>query len=239
MTGRLDGIDLVIFDKDGTLIEFHAMWSDWAVALADDLERATGRPIREPLYAMLGYDPAAGRAIGGGRLAATPMARIREATGDILRDAGLDDDAIGPALQAAWHPPDPVALARPVTDLRRLFAAVRAGGRRIAVATTDDREPTLRTLTALGLDGSIDAVACADDGLAVKPAGDMVVDLCHRLRVGPDRTAVVGDSPADLAMGRAAGVARCYGVLTGVGTQAELGPLADEILASVADLLAD
>jgi phosphoglycolate phosphatase-like HAD superfamily hydrolase len=239
VTRRLDGIDLVIFDKDGTLIEFHAMWSGWAVALADDLERVTGRPIRAPLYAMLGYDAAAGRAIGGGRLAATPMARIREATEDVLLDAGVPADAVEPALDAAWHAPDAVDLAQPVTDLGALFTALRADGRRIAVATTDDREPTQRTLTALGLDGSIDAVACADDGLAVKPAGDMVVHLCRLLGMQPDRSAVVGDSPADLAMGRAAGVGRCYGVLTGVGTRAELAPLADEILESVADLLAD
>ena len=239
MTRRLDGIDLVIFDKDGTLIEFHAMWSGWASALADDLERATGRPIREPLFAMLGYDAAAGRAIARGRLAATPMARIREATGDVLRDAGLSADAVEVALEAAWHPPDPIALARPVTDLPGLFAALHASGRRIAVATTDDREPTLRTLEALGLDGSIDAVACADDGIAVKPAADMVVHLCGLLGVRPDRSVVVGDSPADLGMGRAAGVARCYGVLTGIGTRAELLPLADEVIQSVADLLAD
>ena len=58
MTVRLDGIDLVVFDKDGTIIEFGAMWSGWAVALADGLATATGRPIADPLYAMLGYDPA-------------------------------------------------------------------------------------------------------------------------------------------------------------------------------------
>ena len=67
----------------------------------------------------------------------------------------------------------------------------------------------------------------------------MVVHLCATLGVEPDRTAVVGDSPADLGMGRAAGVARCYGVLTGIGTRAELLPLADEVIQSVADLLAD
>ncbi|MEJ7696908.1 MAG: HAD family hydrolase [Candidatus Limnocylindrales bacterium] len=27
---NLDAIDLVIFDKDGTLIDFHAMWSGWS-----------------------------------------------------------------------------------------------------------------------------------------------------------------------------------------------------------------
>lgn len=237
MTGRLDGIELVIFDKDGTLIEFHAMWSGWATNLADELEVATGLAIRGPLYAMLGYDVATGRAIGGGRLAATPMARIRESTASVLRDAGVAEDAIEPALEVAWHPPDPVSLARPVTDLRALFAALRSGGRRIAVATTDDREPTLRTLEALGVAGSVDAVACADDGMPVKPASDMVAHLCDVLAIRPNRTAVVGDSTADLAMGRAAGVARCFGVLTGVGTEPELAPLADEVIDGVADLL--
>jgi phosphoglycolate phosphatase len=239
VTRRLDGIDLVIFDKDGTLIEFHAMWSAWAVRLADELERATGLAIRVPLYAMLGYDDPSGRAIGGGRLAATPMARIREATAAVLRDAGVAEDAIGTALETAWHPPDPVALARPVTDLGALFGTLHAGGRLVAVATTDDREPTLRTLAALGLTEAIDAVACADDGMPVKPAGDMVAHLCSELGTGLDRTAVVGDSPADLAMGRAAGAARCYGVLTGVGTRPDLEHLADEVIGSVADLLLD
>jgi phosphoglycolate phosphatase len=236
VTDRLEGIELVVFDKDGTLIEFHAMWGGWAVALADDLESATGAAIREPLFEMLGYDAAAGRAIGGGRLAATPMARIREATAGVLRDAGVPEPAIEPALQIAWHAPDAVGLAQPVTDLSALFAALRSDGRRIAVATTDDREPTMRTLAALGLTGWVDAVACADDGLPVKPAGDMVVSICGQLGIGPGRTAVVGDSVADLAMGRSAGVARCYGVLTGVGTRLDLAPLADEVIDSVADL---
>ncbi len=35
VTVRLDGIDLVVFDKDGTLIDFGPMWSGWAETLAD------------------------------------------------------------------------------------------------------------------------------------------------------------------------------------------------------------
>ena len=49
--------------------------------------------------------------------------------------------------------------------------------------------------------------------------------------------AVVGDSPADLAMGRAAGAGLLVGVLSGVGTAADLEPLADLMLPSVAGLL--
>jgi phosphoglycolate phosphatase len=48
---------------------------------------------------------------------------------------------------------------------------------------------------------------------------------------------VIGDTPADLTMGRAAGVGRTIGVLTGVGSREDLAPLADALLGSVGELL--
>lgn len=50
------------------------------------------------------------------------------------------------------------------------------------------------------------------------------------------RTAVVGNSVADLGMGRAAEAALCIGVLSGTATREELEPFADLILPSVAAL---
>ncbi|HTC85980.1 MAG TPA: hypothetical protein VK656_04720, partial [Candidatus Acidoferrum sp.] len=37
LVGPLGGCELVVFDKDGTLIEFHAMWGGWTADLARDL----------------------------------------------------------------------------------------------------------------------------------------------------------------------------------------------------------
>ena len=233
MTVQLDGIDLVIFDKDGTLIDFGTMWSGWAETLAERFSGATGRPVDGPLFAMLGYDPVARRVAPGGGLAATPMARLREKTRDVLVGAGVPAEAADEALAIAWHAPDPLGLARPLADLDQLFGLLRATGRGVAVATTDDREPTVRTFSALGLTDTIDALVCADDGVAVKPAPDMVVHLCATLDVPPARTAVVGDSPADLQMARAAGAGLVVGVLTGVGGRDDLQPLADVVLDSV------
>lgn len=236
MSRRLAGIDLVVFDKDGTLIEFDAMWAGWTVDLAASLERAVGIPISDALFDMLGFDEVSGRVLPGGGLAATPMARLRDRTRGILVAAGLSGRAADAALEEAWHAPDPVGLARPLVDLAGLFARLRGRGVRIAVATSDDRVPTERTLAALGLTGLVDAVVCADDGVAVKPAPDMVVRLCSQLGVEPGRTAVVGDSVADLEMGRRAGAGLVVGVLTGVGDAASLSPVADRLLDSVADL---
>ena len=62
----------------------------------------------------------------------------------------------------------------------------------------------------------------------------MVLRLCALLGVAPARTAVVGDSPADLRMGRGAGAGLAVGVLTGVGAGGPTSePLADAVIASV------
>jgi len=236
VTVRLDGIDLVIFDKDGTIIEFGPMWSGWAVTLAEALRTTTARPVEGPLFAMLGYDAETGTVLPGGGLAATPMARLRDRTRDVLLTIGLDEAEAERALELTWQAPDPVALARPLGDLGGLFRWLHDGGRRVAVATSDDRVPTERTLAALDLARAIDATVCADDGVPVKPAPDMVLRLCTALGLAPIRAAVVGDSPADMAMARAAGAGLTIGVLTGVGKREDLEPLADVVIASVEEL---
>jgi phosphoglycolate phosphatase len=213
------------------------MWSGWAEGLADGLETATRRDLRTALFAMLGYDPTTGRAHAGGGLVSTPMSRLRDLTATVLADAGVPPDQARDTLANVWDAPDPVALAHPLTDLVDLLTRLRRGGRRIAVATSDDRAPTDRTLEALGIDLLVDATLCADDGLAGKPAPDMILALCARVAVPPARTAVVGDSPADIAMGRAAGAGLVVGVRTGVGTEADL-EAADFVLDNVEGLLA-
>jgi phosphoglycolate phosphatase len=81
-------------------------------------------------------------------------------------------------------------------------------------------------------------MACGDDGIGLKPDPAMVLALCSVLRTEPSRSAMVGDTPADLAMGRAAGFGRVIGVLSGVGRRADLEPIADELLATVGELMA-
>jgi phosphoglycolate phosphatase len=187
---------------------------------------------------MLGVDPTTGMVYWHGLMAATPMARIRDAIEAYVAAAGAGA-AASAAVAAAWYAPDPVGLARPVTDLRPLLARLRERVPHFAVATSDDRGPTERTLASLGIAHEMATLACADDGFPNKPAPDPVLRICERLGVEPARTAVVGDSPADLAMARSAGAGRVIAVLTGVGDEATLAPLSDAVLASIAELAPD
>ncbi|HUP54387.1 MAG TPA: HAD family hydrolase [Methylomirabilota bacterium] len=233
----LAGIDVVIFDKDGTLIDFHAMWGGWARELGTRLEATARRPVSPDVFAAIGFDPTTGRVSARGPLASSTMAGIQDVVEAVLRRWCPSVAAARRATEAAWYIPDPVALAAPLADLPALCDALRRGGRRLAVVTTDDRAPTDATLRALGVRTQVEAMVCGDDGFEMKPAPDPVFAVCQALVSEPQRVAVVGDSPADLAMGRAAGAGLVVGVLSGVGTAADLAA-ADVILGSVQELFA-
>ena len=233
----LDAIDLVVFDKDGTLIDFDAMWADWALDIGRRLDVSTGRPVAGDVFAAIGFDPTTRRTLPTGPLAVATGAAIAETIAAVIRRWCPSVAAARRAVETAWFDPDPARGAVPLADLPNLFATLVASGRRIAVATTDDRGPTEATLRGLGLRDHVAALACGDDGIGLKPDPAMVRALCAALRSDPSRTAIIGDAPADLLMGRAAGLGRVVGVLSGVGCEADLAPLADALLASVGELV--
>ncbi len=233
----LEGIELVAFDKDGTLIDFGAMWEPWVRGLAHRLGAVTGLAIEADLETAMGLAPETGRATPLAPVAISIMERLREIAVEVAMRGGLDRSVAEARVESVWDAPDPVATAVPLTDLPSLFGALRDSGRRIAVVTADDRAPTLLTLAALGVDSLIDAVRCADDGLPPKPRPEMLLSVCAELGVEPAATAMVGDTPGDLEMGRAAGAGAVIGVLSGVGTPDALAPSADILLDSIADLV--
>jgi phosphoglycolate phosphatase-like HAD superfamily hydrolase len=228
---------LIIFDKDGTLINFHALWGAWATELARRLEAATGQKLADALFAAIDFDPATGQIAPHGHLAITPVAGMKQVTLEVLRSAGLSHRAAEAALASAWHVPDPVTLAQPLADLPTLFNALRAHNAKIAIATSDDRTPTQKLLDALGIAPFVDALACADDGIPIKPAPDMILTICRQLNISPARSVMIGDNPDDLKMGQRAEVGLTIGVLSGVSSAEELKPHTDLLLSSIEMLL--
>jgi HAD superfamily hydrolase (TIGR01549 family) len=228
---------LIIFDKDGTLIDFHAMWGGWITGLAQRLEAAANRPLAAHLFRAVAYDAVTGRIDPAGHLALTPVAGIRAVISEALQAAGLSPDFAEATLQANWLLPDAITLAQPITDLAELFNSLQKLGLKIAIATSDDRAPTESMLIKLGVIHLVDALICADDGLPLKPAPDMVLAVGRRLNVSPVKSVMVGDNTVDLQMGRAAGVGLAVGVLSGLASAEALSQYADILLPSVADLI--
>src|SRR5688572_3069783 len=88
-------------------------------------------------------------------------------------------------------------------------------------------------LEAFGVTNLVTTMVCADDGIQAKPAPDMVTTICQHMNIDPGNVIVVGDTVADLQMARSAGAGYVIGVLSGVGSLANLTPLADILIDTI------
>jgi putative hydrolase of the HAD superfamily len=130
-------------------------------------------------------------------------ARVREVFRAADQMAPLPDpEACFAALFAHYARPDAWQAEPGAADA---LAALRAGGRRVAVASNfDHRLPAL--LAGLGLAGALEAVLLPAELGAAKPDPAFFAAVAARLGVGASAAVYVGDDPAhDVAAARAAG----------------------------------
>jgi phosphoglycolate phosphatase len=125
---------------------------------------------------------------------------------------------------------------RTVGDLPGLCDRLLARGLRLGMATMDTTRAAEATAIRLGIRGRLQFLAGSDAGHGVKPDPGMVRAFCAACGLEPARVAMVGDTPADLEMGRNAGCGLVVGVLTGGAPARRLERLADHVIGSVMEL---
>jgi phosphoglycolate phosphatase len=103
------------------------------------------------------------------------------------------------------------------------------------VAPNDTEAPTLRHLQEAGICTAFRMVLACDSGFTPKPAPDMLLAFAESVGVEPGEVLMIGDSAHDIQAARAAGMG-ALAVLTGIAGRAQLEPLADAVLPSVAGL---
>jgi phosphoglycolate phosphatase len=222
----------VLFDKDGTLIDFFATWSAAYEQAAHDTARGDVA-LAERLLALGGRDPVTKRFRPDSPLAAGTNAQI-----GLLwaQTAGHADHGALTAKLDKFFREHAVANARPVTDLVNLFGRLRSHGLRLGLATMDSSAAAEAQLNSFGVRRLMDFVCGYDSGFGHKPGPGMVDAFCRTAGLPAKSIAVVGDSPHDLDMARAAGAGLAIGVLTGVSPRETLTLHADLVLDSIADL---
>ena len=226
----------IIFDKDGTLIDFDAMWGGWVVYLAEQIMAVSGLNVRAALCFAMGFDEKSRKVLPQGKLASRPMSQLHQLTIGVVKSFGLSRVDAERIVEAAWCIPDPVSLAKPLTDLRTLFSNLHDHGIQIAIATADDRAATQAMIEAFDIDEFNTTLVCGDEGIPSKPAPDMVLTICERLKLDPKNVMVTGDTASDLKMARAAGAGLAVGVLSGVSSAKDLIPFADALIESIDEL---
>jgi phosphoglycolate phosphatase len=221
-------LDALIFDKDGTLFDFASSWGAWTARLVDEVLPAG--PARGQIEAALGYV----RATNSFRPDSIVIAHTTPEIADFLghRLPHLSFDQLNAVMNRLAAETDLV----PACDLPATFAAMRARGLSLGLATNDTEAPARKHLTRAGVIDLFDFVAGCDSGWGGKPAPGQLLAFCNRLGLDPARVAMVGDSRHDMEAGARAGMKR-IAVLTGVATRDDLAPHADIVLDNIGGIL--
>ena len=238
------GIKGILFDKDGTLIDFYEVW---------------GTAVHPVIEKVLNLYPVENR---------------EDCKHKILDKIGVHEDGIDPKGSFAWKTFDMIAAdiaevfqaqgintehqvpiiadcltqnffeeisvkrkTYPVfTDLPGLMTELNQMKIQTGLATTDEYEASLICMQKLGIDKYISFYGTAGTKMPVKPDKKLLLNAADRWNILPQETAVVGDTPNDMQFAKNAG-AVAIGVLSGTGKEEDLKETADYLIDSVAELL--
>lgn len=217
-------ISAILFDKDGTLLEFVSLWGSWGECfLARFSRQLEERGLEFPaqdLASLLGtVHDTNGRIIDydrNGPLAMGTMSdlyAILSWQGYLLGLSWAESmeltDRCRQEADALMEQSKPVL---PLPGLLHFLDGCAAEGIPLAVVTADETAAAEKHLRWLGIRGYFSAVIGTDQVERGKPFPDMALLACERLGIQPAEAAVIGDTNGDMRMAKAAGAAVAIGI---------------------------
>ncbi|MDR1589379.1 MAG: HAD family hydrolase [Oscillospiraceae bacterium] len=229
----------IIFDKDGTLINFHALWDGVGARLATEFLERAGLTRDAELEAELsrsigvlpdGVAPAGAFACGTYAECGALFARALERFGYGVTDAEAAARLCEISDETSCSK---TARYEAVCDLHKLFGDLRTRGIHLGLVTGDTQAAAEYFADRLSLRGYFDFIEGADFGAWEPKPHRASADRFRALTgIRAGELAIVGDSCADMRFARNAD-AVAIAVLSGVGGGRELRETADFVMPNV------
>ncbi len=232
--------DLVVFDKDGTLIDLTSVLLALAQARGQAVENKGGKEVSDLWQKTVGVDLRNRTIDYTGPLATAPRPQeiLIAATAFYLKGHSWESarqmaqEAYDVADQNMKPPYGSVLLNGVEATLRKM----KSQGLKLVIASTDTHRRIVQSFQALEIDSLFDAFVGDDDVINGKPHPDMIAEATKKTGVPPAQTVMIGDSVSDMQMGKNAHVKACIGVLTGSTEKEKLARYANIVIPSVAEI---
>ena len=221
-------VDSIIFDKDGTLFDFHKTWSSWTSDAIDYLCR-NNLSKKELIAEALGYDPKNRTFLKSSLLIA---GTAEQAADKIL--PFVDNISKHEIEEYLLSSSKKVKLIEAV-PLKRFFKNLNSRGLKIGLVTNDFEAIAHAHLKAAGIHKYFDFIAGYDSGLGIKPDPKPLMAFAEQFSILPHRVAMVGDSTHDMFAAEKAGMFK-IGVLTGLASYSDLAPYSDVVFDNISKI---
>lgn len=202
-------IKAIIFDKDGTIIDFDAFWvtvSEYAVKEMLESLGCQEIAVDEFLYAMGVTD---GVTSINGVLCYGTYEMMAEKIYQVLQKYGYSGDfeeIKTLTLETHKKHSDKGIVKATCNDIKGFFKDLKSKGIILAIVTTDILSVTKRCLNALDIEDYFDEIYTDDGNFPPKPAPDTVFDLCRKYSLELSEILMVGDTKTDVQFAKNAGI---------------------------------
>ena len=201
--------EAIIFDKDGTLLDFDAFWVTVSVKAIEAVLAEFHQmdvPVGEILEAFGVHD---GVTDMNSILCKGTYEQLGQITYEILTRYGCDAscEAVTKALIEGYNQNADAGDVRPTCpDLVQVLTDLKSKGIKLAVVTTDNMQITRKCLEKLGILDLFDRIYTDDGEVPTKPDPFCVHHFCEFARVEKDHVVMVGDTMTDMHFAKNAGI---------------------------------
>jgi len=233
--------DLVIFDKDGTLLDFRKTWIAIIKELinAIDAYQPMTESLKERIEHALGIYVEKGQIDGYGPLAMGTFSECNALIAYCLYREGLRWDKaqniVDTVGKQVFGPSTRKQSVQAAPGALQLLKSLKSRGINTAVATNDKESDALIDMDFIGATPYIDLVVGADSVANAKPAPDMVNKICSSLGRASRKSILIGDTIMDALLGKNAGVMLTIGI-SGIVSSDELAKYVDVVISSLEEI---
>ncbi len=209
----------VIFDKDGTLLDFHSTWNE-AIGSAFDL--VGDQNARELAAELFGYDLAERRVLPHSAFISETSETTDNLVADLIDVVTFKQTINETAQQNIVPNKGAISALNALTDR----------GWKLAIATNDSESCAMNHVEALKWSHFFTSVKGFDSGHGSKPGPGMVLAAAEECNALRGVYVMVGDSVHDILAGQAAGA-----ITVAIGQQPAALQLADMQIEELGELI--
>lgn len=224
-------IKAIVFDKDGTLIDFTQTFDPATVQVIDHLSQGDKSLALEIAHALQ-FDLKNAATLPGSLIIAGSGEDFAKALMPVLK---FDDLSAFSADIDKLYGKICVETVEALPGIEDALLSLKAQNYVLAISTNDAEANARSQMEKLKFDKWFSHILGADSGYGPKPGAGMINAFIEKTGIAREHILMVGDSLHDLEAGKSAGVWIC-GVETGPASRDELVPHADFVVTSVSDL---
>ena len=218
---KLENIETVLLDKDGTFIDLHYFWGKMTeLRVAEIIKRyGLAQESLAKLCFCLGYDVENGKMLPDGITALYSRSKIIEIFKDDLMRSGVQITAqelenIFDYVSDVFYR-DMDKYTKPIDTAVDFIKILHTKGVRLGIVTSDAKQSTHLTLKHFGWENLFDVVVGRECSAETKESGALTKIALKALDANPQTTVMIGDAPMDYISAKNAGVERTILVASG------------------------